>query len=276
LIYFIKLLVLILILQSCNSFPDINYNCNSSYKELSTRHNLFNKISDSERQSRSKTSLKTNSDLDKNSVLSHIVNSIKAVDRSSDIIPVDLRYYKHVFLGNIIVSNIKSDFALNLFLKTSKYSQETFSLINFGKEKITIFWPIRSKKGKYIISRSDLQDVELLINVSGSKNIVSNMKFTKNQEISILAKNIINPFSLDLREASNHQFNTGNKWLMNVYDISNSSIKGGKDTSGYYLYVNNKNSKISIHRFDKSKVQCYFDPYGPKFEENITAKARKS
>ncbi len=149
--YFIKLLALILILQSCNSFPDVSYNCKNSYKELYARHNLFDKIEENQVKLRLQTSLKTNSDLDKDSVLSNIVNSIKTADKNSDIIPVDLRYYKNVFLGNMIVSNIKSDFALNLFLKTSKYSQETFSLVNFGKEKITIFWPIRSKKRNILL-----------------------------------------------------------------------------------------------------------------------------
>jgi hypothetical protein len=270
----LKILALAIFLQSCNSFPVIHIDCSDAGQEINRRHNLFNKISEKEEKRRSNISLRTNSQITDISVLSQIVKSIESSRVNAKIIPVDLRSYKNVPLGNIIISNIKNKTNLKLFLKTSKYSQETFSLINFGRSEISIFWPIRSNKEKYVIKRDDLQDVELLLNVSNSKNIVSNMKFTKSQKISILANNIKNPFSLDLREASNHQFNMGNKWIMNVYDVSNSAIKGGKDTSGYYSYVNNKNTKISIHRFDKSKVECYLDPFGSKFEDSINANSR--
>lgn len=267
----ISIICLIFTLQACNSIPKIPFNCNKTNAEIDIRHNLFPKISENEIKIRSKIDIGTYSKLEEKSVFSTIVQSVKDAPKNAKLIPVDLRFYHNVNLGNIVISNIKSDLELKIFLKTSKYSQGFFALINFGRDKITLFSPTdpQSFFEKEIIQRSDLQDVEIVLNVEGSKEISANMKFTHNQKASLLARNIKNPFRLDLREASNNQFNFGKKWIMSAYDIENSTIEGGKDTSGYYLYVNNENSKIGIHKFYKSKVACYSNPNGVIFEQSI-------
>lgn len=263
--------VFFIFLQSCNSIPKINTNCNKIDQEVSKRYSLFKDLNQIEIQKRSGVNVPSYSKLKDLSVFSQIVNSVKKAKLNSKLIAVDLRNYNSVNLGNIVISNIKSDLSLNLFLKTSKYSQGFFALINFGQDKITIMSPDKPKHfDKVQINRSDLQDVELVFNLKNSNEILSNMKFSKNQKVSLLARNIKNPFRLDLRESSNGQFNLGQKWIMSVYDISKSEIKGGKKTSGYYLYVNNDNVKnIKLHKFNKSKVACYSNSGGFKFEENI-------
>jgi hypothetical protein len=259
-------------IQACSFTPKIDTNCSTIDKQIADRYLLFKDLQDSQIAKRSTIEVPAYSKLDDLSVFSQIIKSVKAANKNSKFIPVDLRNYGSVNLGNIIISNIKNDFSLNLFLKTSKYSQGFFALINFGKDKITIFSPTHGTQffKKQTINRSDLQDIELVLNLKDSKKIFANMKFNENQKVSLLARNIKEPFRLDLREASNGQLNLGQKWIMSVYDISRSEIKGGKKTSGYYLYVNNKDVKnIKIHKFYKSKVACYSNPAGFRFEENI-------
>lgn len=269
--YFPKILLLLfpLILQSCNSVPKVPYDCGKIHEEIQTRYDLFPKLTEEEIKTRSQISVQTYSELHNLSVFSKIVKAIKEAPENTKLIPIDLRNYDTVNLGNIVVSNIKSDVSLNLFLNTSKYSQGFFALVNFGKNKITIFNQPYGEQlfDKEFIKRSDLQDVELVFNLQDSKKLIANMKFTKDQKISILAKNIQKPFRLDLREASNNQFSLGKKWIMSVYDVSNSDVLGGKKTGGYYLYVNNDEVKnMKLNKFNKSKVACYSNANGPKFE----------
>jgi len=266
--YFLIITSLIL-LQSCNSIPKIPYDCSKINDELAERYALFPALSDDEIAKRSQISVQTYSELHNLSVFSKIVEAIKAAPQNAELIPVDLRHYVTVDLGNIMVSNIQSDFFLNLFLKTSKFHQGFFSLINFGTGKVTIFNQTYGEQlfDKEVIDRPDLKDPELVFNLQDSQDIIANMKFSKGQKASILAKNITKPFRLDLREASNNQFNWGKKWIMPVYDVSQSDVLGGKKTGGYYLYVNNNEVRnMKLNKFDKSKVACYSNDNGPKFE----------
>jgi hypothetical protein len=266
------LLASFIIIQSCSTIPKIDASCKDTQAEVHKRYSLFNEITKSQISKRSNIEVPTYSKLDSLSVFSQIVKSVKQAKLNSKLIAVDLRHYKSVHLGNIVVSNIKKNLSLNFFLKNSKYSQGFFVLINFGEDQITIIAPTygEQKFERQEIQRADLQNVELVFNVGNSQNINANMKFSKNQRISLLAKNIKNPFRVDLREASNSQFHFGKKWIMSVYDIQNSEIEGGKKTSGYYVHVNNENVKnIRISKFDKSKVRCYSQPSGIKFEDNI-------
>ena len=265
----LSVIIFMIILQSCNTFPKINTDCSKIDKEVHDRYSLFQDLNQDEISQRSQIEVPTYSDLNELSVFSKIVESVKKSPSDAKLIPVDLRNYLSVNLGNIIVSNIKNDFAFELFLKTSKYSQGFFAIINFGEDKITILDPTYGAQffKKQEIYRSDLQDVELVFNAKDSQKIFANMKFNENQKVSLLAKNIKNPFQIDLREASNGQFNLGQKWIMSVYDISRSEISGGKKTSGYFLYVNNNDSKgIKLRKFSKSKVACYSNPSGFRLE----------
>lgn len=266
---FLSILFLI-ILQSCNSFPAFDVDCNNIDRELAKRYSLFKNLSQNELNKRSKIDVGTYSKLDELSVFSKLVAAVNNSPKNAKLIPVDLRGYKSAHLGNIIISNIKSEVAFQLFLKTSKYSQGFFAIINFGKDKISILSPTHGQKffERQHIYRSDLQDVEVVFNVKDSHDIFANMKFNEEQKVSLLARSIKNPFRVDLREASNGQFNLGQKWIMSVYDVSKSEIFGGKKTSGYYLYVNNRGTKdIKLAKFRKSKVACYADPLGPKLKE---------
>ena len=270
--YLLKNLAIIslIFLQSCNSIPKIYHDCSKINEELQNRYSLFPNLNQDEINKRSKLDVPTYSELRHLSVFSQIIKSIKNAPPNAKLIPIDLRNYQTVNLGNIIISNIDNDLSLNLFLRTSKYSQGFFAIVNFGKNKITIFNPTYSEQlfEKEEINRTDLQDPELVFNLTDSQNLIANMKFNENQKVSILAKNIAQPFRLDLREASNNQINFGQKWIMSVYDISKSHINGGKQTSGYYLYVNNDEVKsMKLNKFSKSKVSCYSNSSGLKFED---------
>ncbi|MFT5703966.1 MAG: hypothetical protein ACJAZX_000241 [Rickettsiales bacterium] len=260
---------LVLIIQSCVSLPleHKNIDCSRIDAELDIRYSLFSELSAKEIASRKEISLPNYSELGKDSVLSKIIDAVLEAPNNSKIVPVDLRYYKIVGLGNIIISN-SEDSGLDLTLQTSKYAQGFFALINFSENFITIAPPPKSEFwNQQIIAQKNLNGAEILINVSDSKRIYSNMKFAPNQKISIIADRIIEPYRLDLRELSNMQHNLNNKWIMPLYSLEGSSMNGGKVTTGLFEFVNNKNTKmINLHKFYKSKGICYKDEGGDKLE----------
>jgi hypothetical protein len=254
---------LLITLSSCqhhlNDKNDYNLDCPDLVNEVNSRKNLFKDLSLQEKKYRMQIRVPTVSKINQLSVFSKIVEAVNNSKPNSKIIPVDLRFYKDVDLGNIIISNL-DDNEINNFLKTSKYSQGYFALINFSNKKITILSPkVYKVFSRSVIDRNDLFDSEIVINVSNSKSIFGNMKFSANKKISIIADNIELPYRLDLREASNMQFNLNNKWIMNIYSFENSLLDGGKITTGFFKYLNNKNSYVKIHKFNNSKIKCLFD-----------------
>ena len=262
-------LIVLLLAQSCSFVNSKNsklkYDCNEIFFEVNQRHQLFNDLTSLEIKKRQKQSLPTTSKIYEDSVFSKIIQAVKVAPENAKLIPVDLRYYKKVDLGNIIVSNIKPSL-LSTFLKTSKYSQGYFALINFNKQQVKYF-PVQVNKTFPVsqIDRNDLEGAELVFNVSNSQEISGNMKFSPNQQVSIIADNISKPYRLDLRESSNMQFNLDKKWLMNFYSFENSKLIGGKITTGYFKFVNNKNSQIKIHKFNRSTAKCYVELNDSKF-----------
>ena len=269
-----KYLIILFILQSCISVYRIDepVDCSNSDQELISRYSLFKDLSSEEINRRKFVDLSFVSPLDKPSVFSKIIDSMNSTAPNSPLIAVDLRYYNDVSLGNIIISNISNDKLLNIYFKTSKFSQGTFALINFGKENITLVPPlilpssVNKSFSRVKIDRKDLRNAELVINVSNSNYISGNMKFAKDQKISLIADNISKPYGLDLREASNLQYHFNKKWIMPLYSISGSSLTGGKKTNGFFRLVNNKDVKnITLHKFNRSLVACYTDPLGLKF-----------
>ena len=46
---------------------------------------------------------------------------------------------------------------------------------------------------------------------------------------------------------------------MNLYSFENSLLDGGKITTGFFKYLNNKNSYVKIHKFNKSFSKCLAD-----------------
>ncbi|MFM7557942.1 MAG: hypothetical protein ACKO46_05205 [Alphaproteobacteria bacterium] len=253
---------IILALQSC-SYKISNNNfvtdCLNTSTEVSKRHQLFKNLSTKEIQRRKSISLPSVSKLSDESVVSHIFNSIKNTPKDAEYILVDLRYYRAVDLINIVFST-ESDFTLTPYLFTSKYSQGFFSLINFNNSSITFLPPQVLKIFKpEKIFRPDLVGKEIIINASNANSIFGNLKFSPNFQFSILADNVTKPIRLDLREASNMQFNLNRKWIMQVYSLENSNTDLGKVTTGFIKYINNKNSKLYLQKFYKTQDKCYVD-----------------
>ncbi len=258
-----------LIIQSC-SFNNLSDNlkttdCNNSKQEINFRLKLFKELSKKDLKLRRNIKLASVSSLEDESVFSKIVNAIKNTPKDSKYIVVDLRGYKDVDLTNIMISN-ESDFTLTPYLYSSKYSQGFFSLININDSSITIAPPEVLKIFKpQKIYRPDLIQSEIVLNVSNSETVFGNMKFSKDIKFSLIADNIKNPYRLDLREASNMQFNLNRKWIMPVYSLENSSIEHSKITTAFVQFINNKNSKISLKKFSKSLDKCYIEDGTNKF-----------
>ena len=264
----IKTLILPIIalsIQSC-SIKNIeidnitkNINCNSSIQEITIRKNLFDALDNNEIKRREKINLPSVTRLDEESSVSKIVEAIKNSPKNSKFIVVDLRNYRDVDLTNIVFSN-ESDFTLTPYLYTSKYSQGFFSLININEDSITVMPPEILKFFKtHKIYRPDLIESEIIINASNSKSIFGNLKFSKNIKFSLIADNIKEPIRLDMREASNMQFNLNRKWIMPVYSIENSQVNGSKITTVFMMHINNKNSLVNLNKFYKSTDKCYID-----------------
>ncbi len=257
----------LIFLSSCSIFSieKNNFDCQEVDREIELKRSLFKKLTNKELNQRSKIEVPTVSPLNKLSVFSEIVKEVKNAKKNQKFIAVDLRGYKKVDLGNIVISN-SSPTLLYKHLKTSKFSQGFFALININSKSINIYPPeINKIFKKEKIKRGDLEDLEIIINVSNSEHIDGNMKFSLGQKFSLIADNISKPYRLDLREASNMQFNLNRKWIMNLYSIENNKLEGGKITTGLFKYINNKNSKILIHKFDNSSAYCYKDSNGQKF-----------
>jgi len=258
-----------LLIQSCslNHLNDSlkNTDCNNTKQEIQTRLKLFKSLSNQELKNRRNVKIPSVSRLEDESVFSKIINAIKNSPKNSPYIAVDLRGYKDVDLTNIMISN-ESDFTLTPYLYSSKYSQGFFSLININESSITIAPPevLQAFKPQKIY-RPDLAESEIVLNVSDSESVFGNMKFSKDIKFSLIANNIKKPYRLDLREASNMQFNLNRQWIMPVYSLENSTIEYSKITTAFIQFINNKNSQISLRKFYKSIGKCYIENDKNKF-----------
>ena len=265
----LSILCINFVIQSC-SFNHLNdslknTDCNKTKTEIQARLKLFKGLSNQELKNRRNIKIPSVSSLEDESVFSKIINAIKNSPKNSPYIAVDLRGYKDVDLTNIMISN-ESDFTLTPYLYSSKYSQGFFSLININESSITIAPPEVFKAFKpQKIYRPDLTQSEIVINVSDSESVFGNMKFSKDIKFSLIANNIKKPYRLDLREASNMQFNLNRNWIMPVYSLENSSIDNSKITTAFIQFVNNKNSQILLKKFYKSTAKCYVDDNKNKF-----------
>jgi hypothetical protein len=266
---------LMFLLSSCvglkpSSVPYFYTDCTENDLEMSRRYDLFPKLSVKEIARRQKITAHNLGPLSDFNVVSQIISAIDVVPKNTKLIPVDLRYYHDVHLGNIIISNMKDDWDLENFLSSAKFSQGFFTVINFGAKKITAIPPShnpdqRNYFQKIEISRSDLVDAELVFNVSNAQDFHGNMKFTHKQHVSIIADNVKKPYRLDVREASNIQYYLGRKWIMSLYSIVGSHLDGGKDTGGFFKLVNNRDVRaIRLDKFSGSEVACYVDEKGQK------------
>ena len=133
------LFFILLSTQSCQFFSNknnkLNYDCDEIFNELNHRYSLFAELSKNEIKNRQNIEVDTVSSLDKLSVFSKIIEAIKNAPINAKFIAVDLRNYKKVNLGNIIIANINPKL-IATYLKTSKYSQGYFALVNLNKKSI--------------------------------------------------------------------------------------------------------------------------------------------
>jgi hypothetical protein len=274
-IFFIKktikiifnIIFLVLFLTSCSIWQKKNLpqiNC-SDTTLINERKNLFPPLNKKEIAIRKKTKLDAILPLDQASIISEIIKAINATPLNAKFIPIDLRYYKEVYLTNIIFSS-ESAVNLNHYLLTSKYSQGYFTLFNFGSNDINIFPPKTFQAFKsFTINRPDLREAEIVINANNVRSLFGNLKFSSQHKFSIFSDNIFEPVRLDLREASDAQFNLNNQWIMPVYSIKNTQLKDSKISTVQMYYVDNKNSIINNKKFTKSNVSCYLSSSDMRF-----------
>ncbi|MGX6959713.1 MAG: hypothetical protein ACIPMY_00275 [Rickettsia endosymbiont of Pentastiridius leporinus] len=201
----------------------------------------------------------------------------------------DLQHYKQVHLGNMIFSNFSSDWGLWMFLILSKFHQERFILFNKNEYGIKIvqgnkihdldnIHTIETEQeygySVYNIKIAGLESAEYILNVSNIKSldydksvavVGGNLKFNNHGvPFSIIAENVEN-IGFDLRASSTFQEICAKmfsyfRFSMKIYDVKNSHIIGGKDTSGNYEYVNNTNTAGHLDKARDNEVGFYEDP----------------
>lgn len=262
-----NIVVVSLFLFSCSTLykpkkPQINCADDSLIKE---RANLFAPLSKKEIAIRKRIKLDSIMPLDKPSVIAEIIKAINSAPLNAKFITVDLRYYREVDLTNIVFAS-EPDSSLSSYLLTSKYSQGYFTLFNFGPNNISVFPPeIFQAFKNFKINRPDLREAEVVINTNNVRNLFGNLKFAYQRKFSLFSDNIAEPVRLDLREASNMQFNLNDKWIMPVYSLKGTYLKESKISTVQMHYVNNKDSVINNKKFAKSDVSCYLSSNSMKF-----------
>ncbi|MFY9590272.1 hypothetical protein [Rickettsia endosymbiont of Halotydeus destructor] len=55
-------------------------------------------------------------------------------------------------------------------------------------------------------------------------------------------------------------------FTINIYALKDSCIIGGKETSGYYKYVDNRTVSGYLDKFEDSTIAYYYDPEGRYLE----------
>ncbi len=275
-IFFIKttiktifnIVFLALLLTSCSTWQKLKtapqINCSES-SLINERKNLFLPLSKKEIAIRKRIKLDAILPLDKPSMIAEIIKAINSAPFNAKFIAIDLRYYKEVDLTNIIFAS-ESDFNLNSYLLTSKYSQGYFTLFNFGPNNISVFPPEVFQAFKaFKINRPDLREAEIVINANNAKNLFGNLKFSSQRRFSLFSDHISEPVRLDLREASSMQFNLNEKWIMPVYSIKNTHLKESKISTVQMHYVDNEKSIINNKKFANSNASCYLFSSDMKF-----------
>lgn len=268
-------------------------------EELEKILQLFPELSENKKRERAQVRLMRDDDIedDKKSILEAIIKSLQDIKPNDSYILLDLQHYKQVHLGNMMFSNFSSDSALWMFLILSKFHQGRFILFNKNEHGIKIIQgnkihdldkingiEIEQEYGYlvYNIKVNGLESAEYVLNVSDIKSLDSdqtaavvggNLKFnTQRVPFSIIAENVKN-VGFDIRAASTFQEIFAKifsyfRFSIKVYDVKNSHIVGGKDTSGHYEYVNNTNTTGCLHKFQDNEVTFYENPNGNCFLGN--------
>jgi len=287
----IFLLIILLCSSSCSLFRDAK-NQTPRYsleilKLTQDRIKQFPSLTENEIKLRSQKTLNTfNGNWDsKDDVASIIKNAIaESIQANEDFIKVDLRYYKHVGLGNIIFGAVDEE-DLEDFKKISKFDQQFFILFNFGKNKVTISTGKHTEHqfdDLYIIGNA--RNKEIIFNVSHSDFVQCNNKFVADKPVFSFIADYINHARCDIREESNitqsmlyffKTFKTDlfKKWKMKLLSIKGSqyAYDGGapKFTNGIIENVMNDNvQKLIMASFKAMNTHDikYYDNMGKKFK----------
>lgn len=239
--------------------------CSNIKKVTNIRNNLFENLSYKEIMKRSDKDIYLYSKGEDN-IIHYLIKAFKKAETNAKFIPIDLRYYRNVNFDNLIISNLP-DIAINAFLKISKFTQQTFIMVNISNDKITIIpgQKINYFTKKVVINRNDLYGTEIVFNISDTSFAISNMKFTAGNVYSIIA-NDVKDMDLDLRSASNIQNLLGQQWMMPLFSIENSAITKGIYDTGIINFVDNEDTReIKTDKFQGMSVACYNTAQGKKF-----------
>jgi hypothetical protein len=279
----ILILVALLSLSACKTL-EYNSRVKAAHQE---RINLFSELSSAEISSRQAINLQQfDGDFSsQNSVISIIKQAIvNSVNSSSKYIPVDLRYYDGLNLGDTMFSAV-ADSDLTALEKFSKFAQQYFILINFSDSKVTFVDGSESGYSFDTFSiNGNLQGKEIVFNVSNSNSVACNAKFTAKTPVFSFIADSIKTFPCDLREAASSgqrvEFNKATKgasiygrWKMKLFSMNNAVIAyddtSPKLTHGSIEYVMNQNvqqlSMVEFENMDLVRVE-YYDRNGTKFK----------
>lgn len=289
---FIILLTSLFFLSSCAIFQDkkpvnaTRYNP-EILKILQKKKSYFPKLSKKEIKRRASIALPTFNGnwQDQKNVAVIVKNAIEnSIKSKSDVIAIDLRYYKEIGLGNIIFSNI-ADKNLEDFKESSKFNQQFFILFNFSEEKISVSTGSKTPhQFTEFYIKGSIEKKEIIFNVSNAKLVKCNNKFTpKSPKISFIADNI-SKARCDIREPANFlqstiyflkTFNSDlfGRWQMNLISINNSNYAydGGspKFTGGVIKNTMNqdvKNLNMAVFKDMNEDGIKYYDNQGKKFK----------
>jgi hypothetical protein len=242
--------------------------CSNTKAEIAKRVSLFPKLNITEIDRRKQIDINLASSSVKETILNKLIEAIHLAAENPPFLTVDVRYYKSASLANVIYSNIP-DMELPAFLKTSKFNQGLFVLVNVNKDGVDIIPGDQvTDVTKTYIPRKDLTDSEFVINLSyimadshDQKVVSGNWKFTQGVYVSLIAEEI-SGIGLDLRAASTWQELIKEHYTMPVYDLKGSNLLGGKVTTGKFTYVGNEAISGQLDKFKDSEVICYQDPNG--------------
>lgn len=263
-------------------------------KELEKRIQLFPKLDEKEIERRSKIILNRDDNIvdNRESILEAMVKILQATEPNASYIKFDFRYYQKAHFSSMIFSNI-SDYWLSYFLNFSKFSQGWFILFNINQSGIKIIQgskvndldnisdiTIQKEYGysTYNLKTLGLKNTEYILNVSHIKNqdlnekvVWTNFKFNhQGNPYSIIAENV-SGLNLDLRAASTYQeimakISSSYLFTISIYSLKDSNLNGGKETSGYYKYVDNRGMTGYLDKFQDNIVANYSEPNGHYLE----------
>lgn len=217
---------------------------------LQVRQDVFPVLTPNEITERSKISvLRASTDSTQVTFLSEIIKG--AEQHTEKFIAVDLRHYQSIYTGNIIFTSL-SDNQVIYFLTHSKFTQQSFILINLNEEGIKIIPGEQVSKTECpetkFIPIAGLKGLEIVFNVSdvgaatqAVKTITSNVKFASPDQCppcSVIAEHVPG-MAIDFREAATIEF-FAKQFDFTVLTLKETCLLGGKWTKAKLKNVFNE------------------------------------